>query len=483
MRAFEDELRLHPIPNDHPHDIHRIFPVTLFHPILAEFKYDLANLSTFDPHSRHVERTVEFVVKSLEIYPEEVERIEDTRPVLERLLGNKNWIRIGGCPTTGKVFHDRDLALVAAVEWRNEFRAGPGEASVEVAEAYRKHFLQGSVRMRLPFSRSQTLNPSQLQRVRNSSCCPSLLFAIMGPFLRIQGAVFLDKVIYQAFTEYMWLGGDPYLDENIMRTARIFSAAAKAVRKLHAYYDDLELSDTPVPSRLFPRPTFGPEDQPDFQLTFTEKLCFESRVPRLLFGAEMITEQGEANHVSKKVVIKFTERYCEEAHRLLAAHFLAPRLYFCKRTLCGLWMIVMDRVEGQDAHILFPGEPPDYVKKDVDRAIQLLHQHGFVHGDICMSNILVVKRPRSQEQILAPTSPSTEAEVIEMDVGDLDSETPGAVLIDFDWTGKDGVTNYPPLWYNQPIPGVDGGNDLIRHGLMKKEHDRFMFERLGHWRD
>jgi hypothetical protein len=481
IHAFEDELRLRPIPNDHPHDIHQIFPVTIFHPILAEFKYDLANLSTFDPPSRHVERTVEFVVKSLEIYPEEGDRIGDTRPVLERLLGNRNWICIGDCPTTGKVFHDRDLALVAAVEWRNEFGPGPGEASVEVAEAYRKHFLQGSVCMRLPFSHSQTLNLSQLQRVRNSSCCPSLLFAIMGPYLRIQAAVFLDKVIHRGFTEYMWLGGNPYLDENIMRIARIFNAAAKAVRKLHAYYDNLELSDTPVPSRLFPRPTFGPEDQPDFQLTFTEKLCFESRVPRLLFGAE-ITEKGEANHVTKKVVVKFAEHYGEEAHQLLAAHLLAPRLHFCKRTLCGLWMIVMDRVEGQDAYTLFPGEPPDYVKKDVDRAIQLLHQHGFVHGEICMSNILVVKRPRSQQQVAVPTSTSTEAEVTEMDVDDLDSETPGAVLIDFDWTGKDGETNYPPLWYKQPVPGVDGGKDLNRFGVMKKEHDRFMFERLGHWR-
>lgn len=40
--------------------------VTIFHPILAEFKYDLVKLSTFDPPSRHAERTVEFVVKSLE---------------------------------------------------------------------------------------------------------------------------------------------------------------------------------------------------------------------------------------------------------------------------------------------------------------------------------------------------------------------------------------------------------------------------------
>jgi hypothetical protein len=301
----------------------------------------------------------------------------------------------------------------------------------------------------------------------------------MGPYLCMQGVIFLDKVIYQAFTEYIWLGSDPYLDENVMRIARVFNATAKAIRNLHMYYDGLELCDTPVPSRLFPRPTFRPEDQPDFQLTFTEKLCPESEIPRLLFGADM-TEQGEATHLPKKVVVKFAERYGEQAHRLLAEHHLAPGRHFCKRTLCGLWMIVMDRAEGQDAYSLFPGEPPNYVKIDVDRAIQLLHQHGFVHGEICMSNILVVMRSRSQQQVVAATPTSTE-EGIEMDVDDLDSETAGAVLVDFDWTGKDGVANYPPMWYNQPVAGGDGAQNLDRIGVMKKEHDRFMFGRLGHW--
>jgi hypothetical protein len=305
----------------------------------------------------------------------------------------------------------------------------------------------------------------------------------MGPYLRIQGAVFLDTAICQAFTEYIWLGGNPYLDENVMRIARMFDAAAKAIRNLNAYYDGFELSDAPVPSRLFPRPTFRPGDQPDFQLTFTEKLCPKSEISRLLFGAE-ITEQGEATLLSKKVVVKFAERYGEQAHRLLAEHHLAPRIHFCKQTQCGLWMIVMDRAEGQDAYTLFPGEPPDYVKKDVDRAIQLLHQDGFVHGEICMSNILIIKGSRSQQQraVTATTTSTVAEEVMEMDVNDSDSETVGAVLIDFDWAGKDGEASYPPMWYNRPVPGAGGGQTLDRIGVMKKEHDRFMFERLGHWR-
>lgn len=297
----------------------------------------------------------------------------------------------------------------------------------------------------------------------------------MGPYLRIQGAVFLDKVIYQAFTEYMWLGDDPDLDENIMRIARISCAAAKTVKNLDAYYDDLELSDIPVPSRLFPRPTFGAGDQPDF---LPEKLCFESRVPGLLFDAE-ITKESESIHVSKKIIVKFTEEHSEVAHWLLAKHHLAPRLHFCRRSLCGLLDGRDGRVEDQDAYTLFLGKPQDYVEKDVDMAIQLLHQHGFVHGDICMSNILVIKRPQSLQKVAAPTS--TEVEVVKMDIDDSGSETPGAVLIDFDWMGKDGKTNYRSKTV-QILAAVDSRNGLIvPQRWMKKEYDRLMFEQLDHW--
>jgi hypothetical protein len=156
--AFDDELRQCPIPNDHPYDMSRSLSVTVFHPILAKFKYDLANLSTVEPTSRIVELTLEFVVKSLEIYSEEEDRIKETRPVLQRLLGYRSWILIRSCPTTGKVFHDRDLALVAAVEWRNEFASvASTDASVEVAEAYRKHVLQSSVCMRVALPTLSTL--------------------------------------------------------------------------------------------------------------------------------------------------------------------------------------------------------------------------------------------------------------------------------------------------------------------------------------
>lgn len=75
--------------------------------------------------------------------------------------------------------------------------------------------------------------------------------------------------------------------------------------------------------------------------------------------------------------------------------------------------------------------PPDYAKKKCGQGGPVV-QHSFVPGEICM---LVDMRPRSQET--------------EMDLNNLDLETPGPVLVDFDWTGKDGETNHLPMCETQ----------------------------------
>ena len=52
---------------------------------------------------------------------------------------------------------------------------------------------------------------------------------------------------------------------------------------------------------------------------------------------------GDTN---KEVIVKFTARYNEVAHRLLADADLAPKLHFCERVIGNLYMVVMDRVDG-----------------------------------------------------------------------------------------------------------------------------------------
>lgn len=49
----------------------------------------------------------------------------------------------------------------------------------------------------------------------------------------------------------------------------------------------------------------------------------------------------------QEVIVKFTSRYNEAAHRLLASAQLAPTLHFCERIIGGLYMVIMDRVSGK----------------------------------------------------------------------------------------------------------------------------------------
>ena len=48
----------------------------------------------------------------------------------------------------------------------------------------------------------------------------------------------------------------------------------------------------------------------------------------------------------KTVVVKFCERYGEDAHRALADAGLTPRLHYCSKVVGGVYMVVMDFGDG-----------------------------------------------------------------------------------------------------------------------------------------
>lgn len=47
------------------------------------------------------------------------------------------------------------------------------------------------------------------------------------------------------------------------------------------------------------------------------------------------------NGTDREVIVKFTARYNEMAHRILADAEFAPKLHFCGRFVGGLYMAVM----------------------------------------------------------------------------------------------------------------------------------------------
>jgi serine/threonine protein kinase len=149
------------------------------------------------------------------------------------------------------------------------------------------------------------------------------------------------------------------------------------------------------------------------------------------------------------VVIKFVERYGEEAHRLLAQQHLAPQLVYFGRvgvhdddpTFGELRMVVMEYVDGFTLHEV--KRVPLSAKEEVARALQILHDKDHVFGDLRRQNVMITKNEEVK-------------------------------LIDFDWAGKENETRYP-LLASRVITGpldVEGGS------LIRKSHDTHMFSLL-----
>ena len=103
-------------------------------------------------------------------------------------------------------------------------------------------------------------------------------------------------------------------------------------------------------------------------------------------------------------------------------------------------MIVMDFVEGKPA----VGSLSEGQFEQVNEAIQLLHSHDFVFGDLRLPNILIT------------------------------DDT--AMLIDFDWCGKVEEAEYPSSLNTHDALGWPTG--VEPDSVMRKEHDIFMLQKL-----
>lgn len=151
-------------------------------------------------------------------------------------------------------------------------------------------------------------------------------------------------------------------------------------------------------------------------------------------------------YFGRQFVVKITNRYCVEAHKLLAGESrhtaMAPQL-FSALDIGHKWkMVVMELITSllklPDIRALEISQR-SVIIQDITRAIKTLHDHGFVHGDIRYPNILVTNNP-----------------------------TPRAYIIDFEFSGKEGVVQYPEntnlgvlCW----VPIEDFPNVLKSHDL------------------
>lgn len=284
--------------------------------------------------------------------------------------------------------------------------------------------------------------------------------------MMISGAVFVDKIIVQPLTDFVYLGGRD-LDQRISHIAKIFYALNSGIDALSNFYTDLREPEHVDPSigpcvdHLLPYINSYNDNGAVHHFRYTGMLRPWSEISgvdptRAIFEAYLPTDKD------RRLVVKFVrkDRYSVEAHKLLADKGLAPTLRYYADIPGGLFVVVMDLVRHcQDAHsfINSTGRLPASAYDDVRRAVDILHQHDLVFGDLRPANIMLVKEEGTEDMGLAHVYRS--------------------MLIDFDWCGRHGIATYPAGLND--TGGIGWHKDVVRGGIMRKEHDLFMLENVN----
>ncbi|KAF8123602.1 hypothetical protein EV363DRAFT_1356234 [Boletus edulis] len=423
--------------------IHRTGPpITIYEEVFADIVDNLTHLSDIPDDEYVLAKTGEFVKNALDVYLCEAERESSVHALVETLLD----VELRTCVPTSIPTMESDAvveengAIFFHVECKNELGLG-GIANLQGPRILLKHITE-----------------SKYARIRNKTCCPCIHLSICGPYILFGGSVLTDTYNYQLFTDYICLGGDPFLTCKIYNTAKVFSVFRSALRKLREKYEGIGCPDAirRVHSRLFPRPAYLPN-------TSLPNLVFEKRfVPARFYVHSPYRTLFRAKYGGRPVLVKFSGRYNHVAHRALAGRGFAPQLHFYTQLRGGVHMVVMDFIDGLDAHSQFgKSELPGEVVKQLQEALTTLHEQNLVHGDVRRSNILVKK----------PSTTSPESKAI------MDVDMPWhAYLMDFELAGEAKKDRYTPL-LNRHIrwpPGVHAG------GLMETVHDNLMLQKIIH---
>jgi len=228
--------------------------------------------------------------------------------------------------------------------------------------------------------------------------------------IRVLGAVFTDEVWADQLTEAISLGPDKIDgDQKIDTVARLFLALRDGLETLDTFYRNLETPPRGKRAALgdcfFPCVRSYPGQDEPIPFKYIAQLGPKDK-SKAVFKGETVDK--------RMIAIKFTNRYNERGHRLLAKHGLAPELLWVTDNFdarkCGYRvMVVMEFLEGYTADNCraLDNSTLDTVHEDVRRAVEILHEANLVFGDLRRPNIMIVDGR--------------------------------AKLVDFDWCGKDGV--------------------------------------------
>ncbi|PIL36521.1 hypothetical protein GSI_00210 [Ganoderma sinense ZZ0214-1] len=290
------------------------------------------------------------------------------------------------------------------------------------------------------------------------TACPILILAVEGTYVRVSAMYFSARIhSVELFRVHLKLHNTPQERHDL---AVKFQVVRNTVRKLCEFYTNLHAAMRPptVPY-LFPQPLsllqcLIPSPAPEvvrhlssLNLTILESASSLEDSRPLYKGVIFPFQHRQVVRVIVKVL---SGEYGVAAHKLLAQQDppLAPKLYWCGAITVGHVMVIMEEVQTEpgrmDPHPCnYHQDDVDIVQRDIGRAVNILHEHGLVHGDLRVPNMVI--------------------------------HWGRGYLIDFDWAGVEGVARYPPS-LNPEVKWPDDHNNLLSMPI-SKEDDKARFKR------
>ena len=171
---------------------------------------------------------------------------------------------------------------------------------------------------------------------------------------------------------------------------------------------------------------------------------------RIRYSSQLMPDKliffGESD--GTKVCVKFATRYLRDIHIRCASIGIALPLRGFEALAGGWFMVVMDRIDDVFEPLdTSESRLTNELHKLVLKKTTLLHQAGYVHGDLCDTNLMVRKDGQ-----------------------------PGFMLVDFDWAGKIGEVCYPMNVNTDPALGRSPG--AYDGEIIKADHDMDMLRNI-----
>lgn len=433
-------------------------PIEIFHPVFSHFLDDVSN-SDLDVPQSVLDATRDLMKKSAGIYSSERTR----RTALNKAFCDAISFGCSQIVNLDLTSPD-DVALLNIGPPINESAAllvkedkklmGEGcDPTLQVAMSAGRFWSQPNVctcRITSSLVTAHLIFCVQHKFIREHTCCPTLLVAFGGPWLVVMGSIFTDKLICQNLTDMIWLGFDRALlyEDRLRSAARVLYALARGLIKLQEYYTSLTTTQLDPLSGFFPSATSYYDKVQQAQVRFQYVRFLQELSSTCVTLLARTADQ-------KDIVVKFVERYGEDAHVFLAGRRYAPALLYLGPigpgpTYGRLSMVVMEYVVGETLNCLKPGAsgtnlggPVHNLFRSLRVVVEILHEEGFVFGDLRPPNIMV-----------------TPLNAIK--------------LIDFDWAGKVGVVKYPLLMSS----GIAWPSGATGGALITKQHDRDMIQAI-----